>query len=66
MPRDQWEKYLAGKPQPHSRLFLAALELRDADGHDRIVMKVAPDGTPSVQFLDASGKVVRELPAKNE
>jgi hypothetical protein len=27
------------------------------------VLKVGTDGTPSLQFLDASGKVLSELPA---
>jgi hypothetical protein len=40
----------------------ASLRLRDPDGRTRILLRVAPDGTPSMQFLDASGKVTREWP----
>lgn len=40
----------------------AVLLLRDPEGHIRIELRVAADGTPSMQFLDASGKVIREWP----
>lgn len=40
---------------------VARISLRDADGHPRIVMGVAKDGTSSLQFLDAGGKVLNEL-----
>jgi hypothetical protein len=63
------EDFLKARPQPKSRLFLgrkadrsAALNLKDPEGRDRIVLKVAADGTPSLRFLDASGKVLSELP----
>ena len=32
------------------------------EGRDRIVLRVAPDGTPALQMLDAGGKVIGELP----
>jgi hypothetical protein len=38
-----------------------SLNLKDQQGHDRLVARVAPDGTPSLQFLDANGRVVREI-----
>jgi regulator of RNase E activity RraB len=40
----------------------AALRLRDPDGHTRILLRVAPDGTPTMQFLDAAGKVTHQWP----
>lgn len=40
---------------------IAKISLRDAEGHPRIVMGVAGDGTSSLQFLDAGGKVLNEL-----
>lgn len=40
----------------------AALLLKDTQGRDRIVLKVAADGTPSLQFLDEQGKVIGQLP----
>jgi hypothetical protein len=67
------EEFLKGRPQPRSRLFLgrkadrsAALIMKDPEGRDRIVLKVGTDGTPSLQFLDASGKVVNEMPEKGQ
>lgn len=41
-----------------------ALRLKDISGHDRIMLSVAPDGTPSMQFLDASGRVTHMWPEK--
>lgn len=41
------------------------LALNDTQGHQRIVMKVAPDGTPSLQMLDSAGKVTGELVPKH-
>lgn len=40
---------------------VAKISLRDAHGHPRIVMGVANDGTSSLKFLDAEGKVQNEL-----
>lgn len=40
----------------------SVLQLKDTEGRDRLVLRVAPDGSPKLQFLDATGKVVSELP----
>jgi hypothetical protein len=40
----------------------AVLRLRDPDGHTRILLRVAADGTPTMQFLDAYGKVTHQWP----
>jgi hypothetical protein len=40
----------------------AALRLRDPECHTRILLHVASDGTPTMQFLDASGKVTHQWP----
>jgi len=54
---------------PQQRIYLgrtpddsASLTLKDKDGHARIVIKVNPDGSPVLQFLDESGKVTYSLP----
>lgn len=39
----------------------AVVSLMDGNGRKRIVMQVAVDGTPSLDFLDAEGHVVRHL-----
>ncbi len=40
----------------------AALELKDTQGRSRLVARVAADGTPSLVFLDANGKVTERWP----
>ena len=42
---------------------IAQVALADAAGRQRLVMKVTPEGAASLQFLDAEGKVVQEVPA---
>jgi hypothetical protein len=66
-----WKGFFATHGSSHQRVRLgrledksAALVLKDVNGKSRIVMKVAGDGTPSLEFLDADGRVVTELPAK--
>jgi hypothetical protein len=62
-------KFTESHPEPHARLSLGrsgdksvSLKLKDLDGHDRIVMEVAADGSPAIRLLDQSGKVVSQLP----
>lgn len=73
LPKEQQEaefrKFVATHPGDHSRVILgrardggSVLQLKDTEGRDRIVLRVAPDGAPKMQFLDANGKVVSELP----
>jgi hypothetical protein len=64
--------FLAAHGGPTTRMRLersddngVLLALNDTQGHPRIEMKVAPDGTPSLQMLDASGKVTGELVPKH-
>ena len=42
-----------------------SLQLKDQQGHERLVARVAADGTPELQFLDAGGKVVRTIGAES-
>ena len=39
----------------------AVLQLKDPEGRNRIVLKVAADGTPSIQLLDAIGHVSKDI-----
>lgn len=39
----------------------ALLSLMDAAGNERIQMKVPPEGTPEIEFLDAGGKVTKTI-----
>jgi hypothetical protein len=72
LPKDQQQAkakaFFDAHGAPTTRMVLkhdmdnsVALVLNDVQGHPRIEMKVAPDGTPSLQMLDSSGKVTSEL-----
>lgn len=52
------KRVFLGRDADHS----AALQLKDPEGRDRIVLKVAADGNPSLQFFDEQGKVIGQLP----
>jgi hypothetical protein len=39
----------------------AQISLRDARGYPRIVMSVSADGSSSLEFLDADGRVLNKL-----
>jgi len=62
-------KFFETHPPAHSRLYLGrnsdksvALKLRDVEGHDRIVIQVAANGSATMRFLNASGKVISQIP----
>lgn len=40
----------------------STLRLRDQDGRTRILLRVTADGSPTMQFLDAAGKVMHQWP----
>ncbi|WP_448097545.1 hypothetical protein [Luteibacter yeojuensis] len=71
MPEEEKQKRLLSFVTEHGlfkmRILLgqnekeAMFAMCDGEGHPRIVMKVAADGTPSIQMMDASGHVVSEL-----
>ena len=67
----EWKKFMALHPGDNTRVVLgrahdgsSVLRLKDTEGRDSIVLRVAPDGTPGLQLLGADGKVVSELPEK--
>lgn len=45
----------------HDKEGIVSVSLMDRNGRKRIVLQVAPDGTPSMVFLDADGKVVNQV-----
>lgn len=45
----------------HANSGVASVSLTDAHGKNRIVMQVGTDGTPSLAFFDANGKLIQEL-----
>jgi hypothetical protein len=67
-----WEAFRKAHPGDVNRIRFGRLkdksvvvQMKDASGKTRIAMTVAPDGTPSLSFLDQNGKVVDQLPAAN-
>ena len=67
----EMDKFYAQRERAHPRLKLGregdssvGLRLRDTQGRDRIIIMVKPDGTPTLQFLDQTGKVISQLPAE--
>jgi hypothetical protein len=73
LPKDQqataWKELRKGKQHAQTRILLGrlddrsvALRLKDVEGRDRIVIRVQPDGSPVLQFLDETGKVTTQLP----
>jgi hypothetical protein len=74
LPQDQqeaaWKAYRAATPHAEARILLGraedksvALRLKDVHGRDRLVIRVQPDGSPVVQFMDENGKVTSQLPS---
>ena len=58
----------ATAPKPAQRVFVgktrdrvASVLLADAQGRNRLALKVDPDGNASIEFFDAAGKVVQRL-----
>jgi hypothetical protein len=45
----------------HDKEGVARVSLMDRSGRTRILLQVTSDGTPSLSFLDADGKVVNQL-----
>ena len=65
----EWNKFAASHPGDKQRAYLGrvgdrsvGLRLMDQDGHDRLRLRVNPDGSPVIQFLDATGKVTAQYP----
>lgn len=72
MPKSErsaaWDKFNAAHPPMRTRVLLgrtedksSVLQLKDIKGRNRLVLKVAPDGNPTIQLLDAAGKIGKEI-----
>lgn len=62
--------FFAGREGAHPRMYLGksqngsvSLRLNDPEGRERLIVEVAPDGTPALRFLDENGEEVARLPA---
>ena len=63
------DKFYTTHAKPQQRVFLGratdrsvALQMKDVNGRDRVVMRVDAAGNPKLQFLNAEGGVISELP----
>lgn len=68
LPRDQWAHFAATHGHSAPRLMMSragdgsvSLDMKDQQGRTRILIKVAADGSPVIELLDPSGKVVSQL-----
>lgn len=71
--KGEHEKFFAGRAKAQPRLFLGrsdngavSLRLNDKDGRERLIIEVAPDGTPVVRFLDENGRETSRFPADKD
>lgn len=55
---EQTQRMFVGKTRGKS----SAVILADAQGRAKIMMTVSPEGEPSLNFLDAEGKIIMHLP----
>lgn len=67
------KKFRSTHPAPEHRLAMrrlpngaVKLNLNDSEGHSRIVLMVADDGTPSIRMLDAKGNVVGRVTPQSQ
>lgn len=67
--RAQLEQLMKNHPPRQPRVLLgrlpdaaSELALKDAQGRNRILIKVSADGTPTLQILDAGGQVIDQMP----
>jgi hypothetical protein len=71
--KGEYQKFFAGREKAQPRLFLGrtdngavSLRLNDKAGRERLVIEVAPDGTPVVRFLDETGRETGRYPADKD
>lgn len=64
----EWDKFFATHTGDANRIYLgrspdkaASLRIKDAQGRDRLVLRVNAQGDPVIQFLDDGGKVTKEF-----
>lgn len=65
------EEFFTGRESAHPRLYLGkshdgsvSLRLNDRQGRDRLIIEVAPDGTPAIRILDQDGQETGRFPAE--
>ncbi len=65
--------FFAGRDSAHPRLYLGksdngavSLRLNDGEGRERLILEVAPDGTPVLRMLDPEGQEIARFPAATD
>jgi hypothetical protein len=71
--KEEYVKFFAERGKAQPRLFLGrsdngavSLRLNDAQGKERLVIEVSPDGSPVVRFLDENGRETGRMPAEKD
>lgn len=71
--KEEYAKFFAGREKAQPRVFLGksdngavSLRLNDKQGRERLIVEVAPDGSPVVRFLDQNGKETGRFPAAKD
>ena len=68
--KEEVSKFFASRESAHPRLYLGksdngsvSLRLNDRQGRERLIVEVAPDGSPAVRFLNENGKETARWPS---
>lgn len=61
--------FFTGRESAHPRMYIGksqsgavSVRLNDPEGRERLILEVAPDGTPALRMLDAEGNEVARFP----
>ena len=76
LPKDQqdaeWKKFFSTHTGDANRIYLgrsadksASLRIKDEQGRDRLVIRVNAEGSSVIQFLDAAGKITKEVTGRD-
>ncbi|MGD8496540.1 MAG: hypothetical protein PVF05_10145 [Gemmatimonadales bacterium] len=62
-------EFFRGRESAHPRMYIGksqsgavSVRLNDPEGRERLILEVAPDGTPALRMLDAAGNEVARFP----
>jgi hypothetical protein len=65
------DAFFEGREGSHPRMYIGksqngavSVRMNDPDGRERLVLEVAPDGTPALRMLDENGEETARFPAK--
>lgn len=71
--RAEFSDFFAERESAHPRMYLGkshdgsvSLRLNDGQGRERLIVEVAPDGTPAIRILDEEGTEVARFPTPTD